>query len=103
MHIWQKNNTGEDAVVRVTIGQKIYGEFPLDEDYTETIDFGEGEYNTIVIKDGEVYILEASCPDQICVNHSHIRYAKESIVCLPHELVITVEGGQENEIDSMTN
>lgn len=62
---------------------------------------GSGEHtNTLVIENGTARVVEADCPDQICVNQGAVRYEGESIVCLPHKLVITVEGGQANDVDA---
>ncbi len=62
---------------------------------------GSGEHtNTLVIENGTARVVEADCPDQICVSQGAVRYEGESIVCLPHKLVITVEGGQANDVDA---
>ena len=42
---------------------------------------------------------EASCPDQICVHHNKISRNKETIVCLPDRVVITIENGEDSGID----
>ena len=43
---------------------------------------------------------EASCPDQICVNHRAINSVGETIVCLPNEIVLkVVEQSSKPEID----
>ncbi|WP_022768701.1 MULTISPECIES: NusG domain II-containing protein [unclassified Butyrivibrio] len=102
MRIWQMNNTKDTANVVVTIDGEVYGTYPLSEDRTERIELPDGSYNILVISDGYADVTEASCPDQICVKHNHIRYSKESIVCLPNKVVVTVEGGKENEIDGST-
>lgn len=102
MRIWQMNNTKDTANVVVTIDGEVYGTYPLSEDRTERIELHDGSYNILVISDGYADVTEASCPDQICVKHNHIRYSKESIVCLPNKVVVTVEGGEENEIDGST-
>ena len=74
-------------------------ELPLSED--TRIVLGEGEHtNTLVIENGAARVVEASCPDQICVNQGAVRYEGESIVCLPHKLVVTVEGGRPNDVDA---
>ena len=59
------------------------------------------EYNILVIKNGQVSVSEASCPDQICVHHKKIEHEGESIVCLPHKFVVTIshekmDGSDEN-------
>ena len=102
MRIWQMNNTKDTANVVVTIDGEVYGTYPLSEDRTERIELPDGSYNILIISDGYADVTEASCPDQICVKHNHIRYSKESIVCLPNKVVVTVEGGEENEIDGST-
>ena len=102
MRIWQKNNTNGNAVAVVTIDGDVYGEYPLSEDYTERIEFPDGSYNVLTIKDGFAKVSEASCPDQICVHHNRIKYSEETIVCLPNKLVVTVQGGEDNGIDVST-
>ena len=102
MRIWQMNNTKDTANVVVTIDGQVYGTYPLSKDMTERIELPDGAYNILTISGGYADVTEASCPDQICVKHNHIKYSKESIVCLPNKVVVTVEGGEENEIDGST-
>ncbi len=102
IRIWQKNNTKSGAVAVVTVDGVRYGAYPLSEDITERIDLADGTYNILVIEDGYADVTEASCPDQICVNHNRIRYSGESIVCLPNKLIVEVEGGEDNGIDGST-
>lgn len=59
------------------------------------------EYNVFVCKDGKVQMLQSSCPDQICVHHTEIAKTGESIICLPHKLVIEISGAEENELDGV--
>lgn len=47
--------------------------------------------NTVVIKDGVVYISEASCKNQICVNTGKISKKGESIVCLPNKVIVEIK------------
>lgn len=102
MRIWQKNNTSTDSVAVVTIDGERYGSYPLSEDITERIELPDGSYNNLVIRDGYADVTEASCPDQICVKHNRIKYAGESIVCLPNKLLVEIEGGEDNGIDGST-
>ena len=84
--------------VSVRIGGEIIMELSLDKDAQVVL--GSGEHtNTLVIKNGMAQVVEAGCPDQICVNQGAIQYEGESIVCLPHRLVVTVEGGQAGDVD----
>jgi hypothetical protein len=75
------------------------------EDLTLPIHTGEGgeQVNVLVIKDGEAYVQSASCPDGICAAHKPISRQGESIVCLPHRVVVTVQcTEQQNAPDIVT-
>ncbi|MBQ3183629.1 MAG: NusG domain II-containing protein [Clostridia bacterium] len=88
--------------VRVTVDGKEYGNYSLSQDITEDIYTGkDGEYhNRLVIKDGTAFMESANCPDGICVEHSRVFRDGESIVCLPHRVVITVvTSGDSNTPD----
>ena len=55
-----------------------------------------------MIENGMAYVTDADCPDQVCIRMGKISKTGENIVCLPHKLVIQVEGdvGQESEYDN---
>ncbi len=64
---------------------------PLSEtEIMKKISFDDDDYNTFVISAGGVEMKDATCNDHICVNSGQISQTGESIVCLPHRLVITV-------------
>ena len=74
--------------------------YALSEDRTVRIE-GEGGYNLLVIEGGEVYLSEADCPTQLCMKTGKIRYAGQSIVCLPHKLAVRITGGASG-LDGVT-
>ncbi len=74
--------------------------YALDEDRTVRIE-GEGGYNVLVIEGGQAWLREADCPNQLCVKTGMIRYAGESIVCLPHRLAVRIAGGGSG-LDAVT-
>ncbi len=47
--------------------------------------------NTIVIKDGVVYMGDASCKNQVCAKSGKISKKGESILCLPNKTIVTIE------------
>lgn len=86
------------AEVKVSVNNKEYGIYSLDKDQTITI--GEGSWqNILVIKNGKANMTKADCPDKICVNHAAISKKGETIVCLPHKVVVEVI----NEADTQKN
>ena len=91
---------GNSVVVSLD-GAKV-AEYSLDEDATYEISGFDGGYNTLVIKDGVAYLTEADCPDKLCVKQGKIKKAGETIVCLPHKVVIEVVGKEEAEVDAVS-
>ncbi|HPU62948.1 MAG TPA: NusG domain II-containing protein [Mobilitalea sp.] len=93
----------EGSKVIVTIDGKEYKTFSLNDDTVYTIRQEDGQWNTFEIKDGYVKMLEASCPDKLCVKFHKIHYNDESITCLPNRVVIRISGGEESDIDAIAN
>lgn len=93
---------GKDAGERVvvTIDGAVMGEYRLSEDRTIDVENAFG-VNRIVIKNGSAYMEAADCPDKYCITYQPISKTNESIICLPHRLVVQVEGAEDGEIDGI--
>lgn len=61
-------------------------------------------YNLVEIGDGNVRVIEASCPDELDVKQGYISMPGEIIVCLPNRLIIEIKGSSETrEIDYISH
>lgn len=88
--------------VAVNINGEQTAVYPLSVDTEVTITTGENNehINVLTIKDGKAYISEANCPDGICAETRSAQYVGETIVCLPHRVVIEiVSENKDSEID----
>lgn len=92
---------GAEAVVY--LDGKEYGSYSLKQEKVIEIKQENGNYNLVQIKDSKVDMLDASCPDKICVKHYSIDKRGENIVCLPNKIVVEIKNGVEPEIDGSTN
>lgn len=93
---------GKPASVNVfQDGQKI-GVYSLSEDQTVFIPCEEEHYNLLFISNGAASISDADCPDGLCVKAHSIQQSGESIICLPHKLVIQIESEKEGTLDAVT-
>lgn len=73
----------------------------LSGDYEMTVESEEGGYNRIHIREGSIAVVDADCPDKLCVKQGYISSGGLPIVCLPHKLSIEVMP-DDNDIDSVT-
>lgn len=88
------------ATVEVRMAGKTVASYSLQKNQTIELE-GEGGSNTLVIEGGKAWITEADCPDGLCLGMGKISSAGQSIVCLPHKLVVEVksEGSAEPALD----
>jgi hypothetical protein len=89
--------------VVVTVDGKVYETLTLQENKEFTVTQDNGAYNTFKIINGKVDMIDASCPDKLCVKHKDIQYNNETIVCLPNRVVLEVAGGEDSEVDMIAN
>lgn len=52
----------------------------------------DGSVNVIAVEGGAVYMKEANCRDGLCIRQGKMKNAAKTIVCLPHKLVVRMEG-----------
>ena len=79
---------GSFAVIK--IDGKETERYPLSVNTEVVIETGDDGRNTLVIEDNKAFMKDANCPDKICEGHSKISYKGETIVCLPHKVVIEI-------------
>lgn len=94
--------TKKGQQVVVTVDKKVVLTKSLDKDQTIEIPLKDGT-NIIKIKNGAVSMIDADCPDQVCVRHKEIQKTGETIVCLPHKVVVEIKGKEESDVDIMTS
>lgn len=90
--IWYHSPGG---TAEVSIDGKIYQTVSLSEDITITLPTENG-YNILTIQDGFADITEADCPDKLCVKQKKIHRTGETLVCLPHKLVVKITDSTED-------
>lgn len=87
------NVLGRDGqTVVVTVDGTVIAEKPITVNDAVEIKDADG-YNRVVIDNREVYMESADCPDKVCVKTGRISRAGETIVCLPHKVVVKIKGG----------
>ena len=93
-----KGGAVKGSMVTITLDGKVYGTYSLLEE--QTIEIKEGDkLNVIEIKGGKATMKTASCPDQLCVDQNDIGFDKESIICLPNKVVISVTSDADSDVD----
>lgn len=88
--------------VKVLLRGELYGTYRLLEDQSVSIRQNGVVTNVMQIQDGKASMIQADCPDKLCVHQKAIDKQGETIVCLPNQVVIEVEGALEAGLDSVS-
>ncbi len=102
LFLWQRYAKPQEGVMAVVERNgEIIGHYSLDDG--QRIVFEEEGYgrNVLMIRDGKAYMEEADCPDKLCVKQKPVEKYGESIICLPHRLVIRITGGEAGDTDAV--
>ncbi|MEG1847507.1 MAG: NusG domain II-containing protein [Lachnospiraceae bacterium] len=92
-----------DSVI-VSMDGEVIAEYPLDRPLDIVLQSNQNRgHNHLVIADGEAKITAADCPDELCVQQKSISLLGESLICLPHKLVITVSSKETATIDALAS
>lgn len=92
---WALNSLGGGTIAVITVDGEEYDRIDLSkvtEIYDIQIDTQYGR-NTVHVEPGRISVSWADCPDGICVAQGAIDKGGVPIVCMPHRLVVKIEGG----------
>jgi hypothetical protein len=97
------NRNYKGTYAEITIEGKLYKKVPLSENMGEEelnikTEYG---YNLIKIKDQSVAIIDADCQDKICERPGFISKPGQSLVCLPHKMMVEIKGYDNTNSDEI--
>ncbi len=76
----------------VTIDGELVETLDLSKDQDVTIHGARGGTNRLIVKDGEIWCSDASCPDHVCIRQGRQSLDGGLIVCLPNLMIVQVIG-----------
>ncbi len=90
-------NHKEARYVYIYKGDTLIETYSLNKNEAYDIEI-DNDFNRVVINQGTVFIEDADCPDKLCVKQGKISKSGESIICLPHKVVVKISA-EEREND----
>lgn len=93
----------DEAGVEILLDGELLERYSLSEDRTVTVPGAEEGYNLVLVSGGTVKVTDADCPDRLCMKQKGISRDGESIICLPHRLVVRIQSQKESDVDAVTN
>ncbi len=100
--LWRQSHAQPGTTAQIYQFGELVEEIPLDqvtESYTIPLEGEDGAENVIEVAPGRIRVRRANCPDQVCVRQGWISDSSVPVVCLPHQVVIQITGG-EGDVDA---
>jgi len=87
--------------VIISVDGEIYNDIMVEKGTVKKLEV-KTEYgsNTVYIHDGGAEVIDADCRDLICKETGFISKTGQTIVCLPHKLVVTISAESEGGGDA---
>ena len=85
----------EDLRVVIEVDGEVYASYDMDEvKGIIPMSTPNGGENRLWVQEDLVFMDSANCPDQTCVKQGVIKDGTVPIVCLPHKVIVRIEGGE---------
>lgn len=89
-----RTRPAKGKIAKIYVDGELVREVDLDkvtaqERFTVSTDRGE---NVVLVEPGRIRVESADCPDKVCVDSGWLSDSAAPIVCLPHRLVIELDG-----------
>ena len=85
----------ENPRVVIEVDGEIFADYDMDEvKGIIPVSTENGGENRVWVQEDLVFMDSANCPDQTCVKQGVINDGTVPIVCLPHKVIVRIEGGE---------
>lgn len=82
------------VTAQITVDGKVVETLDLSRDTELTVTGANKGTNHLIVRDGEIWCSEASCPDKVCVHQGKKHLSSDTIVCLPNKMIVTITGDE---------
>lgn len=95
----EKDTSGGKKVV-ISVDGKVFKEVELNKNTDKIIKIdNKFGHNEIIIKNERVFMEESDCKDKICLHMGKIYRVGDTIICLPHRLLVKIVADDNKGLD----
>ncbi|WP_110930295.1 NusG domain II-containing protein [Paenibacillus bouchesdurhonensis] len=99
----EKNHNNNPLVANIKVDGKLVRSVELTEEEQIIEIETEDGLNILKVHDYGIEMIEADCPDQLCLTFGFVKRNGGTIVCLPHKMIVEIEGdsGEGDDVDAI--
>jgi len=100
-----ENNHNKLLTADITLNGKLYKTVELTKEEQIIEIKSERGTNVVKVHDYGIEMYDTDCPDKVCLTFGFIKKSKQSIICLPHRVMVEINGVQDvgDELDAVIN
>ncbi|OAB45689.1 NusG domain II-containing protein [Paenibacillus antarcticus] len=100
-----ENNHNKLLTADITLNGKLYKTVELTKEEQIIEIKSERGTNVVRVHDYGVEMYDTDCPDKVCLTFGFIKKSNQSIICLPHRVMVEINGVQDlgDEPDAIIN
>ncbi|ATO50407.1 NusG domain II-containing protein [Brevibacillus laterosporus] len=88
-------------VAKITVNNQLYKTIELTkEEQTIKVDTEHGQ-NILKVHDYGIEMVEADCDDKVCLSFGFITDPSQTIVCLPHRVLVEIVSDEGADVDGL--
>ncbi|WP_152394989.1 NusG domain II-containing protein [Paenibacillus guangzhouensis] len=100
------SDESHSKIAKITVDGKIFRTVELTAEPQEIkVETEDGHYNLLKVHDHGIEMIDADCPDKVCLTFGFITNPSQTIVCLPHRVLVEIENNnpmdQGDDIDAV--
>ena len=92
--LFSRLHAAPGLIAQVAVDGQVIETILLDQDGEFDVTGIDGGTNHLIVKDGQIWCSQATCPDHLCIRQGRKSMANETIVCLPNRMSVTVLEGR---------
>ena len=98
--LWLLTHAKGGSVAKIYVDGEVVRTVDIDrmDEYLIETEYG---FNRVCTEGGHIWVDDADCPDKLCVGMGWRDDDLVPIACLPHHLIIRVEGGDAESVDAI--
>jgi hypothetical protein len=96
-----KDETATGSYAEITVDGEHYRTVALTEEVQEVEIQTKRGYNLLQISEHGIEMINADCPDKLCIGFGHIHTKGSHIVCLPNRIFVEITGAAGGDGDGL--
>lgn len=96
--LYYGDSAQKDMLLEITIDGEVVVSYKFNKTDNIRKSFPLDTGNVVIMDKGQIFMESATCPDKLCTRQGKISLSGQSIICLPHKVVVRIKDISDTNI-----